>query len=80
MDNDIDQIKAKVKRELADFLGVDIEDIEDETDLKVDLHMTASNLTDFTQILAKSGYDTDGLDLTQIETFLDLIEALTAHQ
>lgn len=78
MDNE-NQIRQKVKRELADFLGVDMEDIEDETVLREDLHMDPANLTDFMSILTKAGFDAEELDMTQIETFADLVEALTAH-
>lgn len=80
MDNDFANTRQKIKRELADFLGVDMEDVEDESSLREDLHMNAANLTDFMEILTKAGYDTTSLDLTEVETFLDLVEALTEHQ
>lgn len=79
MDSDFEKTKQKVKRELADFLGVDLEDIEDDTVLADDLHMDPSQLTDFMEILAKAGYDTDSVDLTEVESLNDLVEALTAH-
>lgn len=79
MDNDFEKIKQKVKRELADFLGIDMEDIDDDTVLASDLHMDPSQLTDFMEILSKAGYDSDSVDLTEVESFSDLIEALTAH-
>lgn len=79
MDNDLANTKQKIKRELADFLGVDMEDVEDESVLTEDLHMNSANLTDFMEILKKAGYTTEGLDLPEIETFLDLVEALTDH-
>lgn len=79
MDNELAEITKKVRRELADFLGVDFEDVEPETTLREDLHMDPTNLTDFTEILNKSGLDTQGVDLTQIETFGDLVEALASH-
>jgi len=72
-------VKQKIKRELADHLGVGMEDIEDESVLAEDLHMDASNMADFMEILDKAGFDTEKLDLTEIETFEDLVEALTAH-
>lgn len=80
MDSEFANTKQRIKRELADFLGVDMEDIEDESSLSEDLHMNASSLTDFSEILTKAGFDTTSLDLTEIETFLDLVEALTAHE
>jgi len=42
--------------------------------------MTPTDLTDFMQILNMAGFDTEGLDLTEIESFSDLAEALNLHQ
>lgn len=79
MDGDFEKTKQKVKRELADFLGIGMEDVDDDTVLSSDLHMDPSQLTDFMDILSKAGYDTDSVDLTEVESFNDLVEALTAH-
>lgn len=68
-----------VKQLLANYLGVDLEDIENESILTEDLHMTALDLTDFVEIL-KSSFDTSKLNLVEIETFEDLIEGLTPLQ
>lgn len=80
MDSEFANTRQKIKRELADYLGVDMEDIEDETEFTTDLHMDAVMLTDFMEILVKAGYDVSQLDFNEIETFLDLVEALTAHE
>jgi len=80
MDAEFTKTKESVRRELANFLGVDTEDIEDDSSLTEDLHMKATDLTDFMEILTRMDMDTEGVDLTQTETFLDLIEALTEHQ
>ncbi len=80
MDTEFANTRQKVKRELADYLGVDMEDIEDETEFTTDLHMDAVMLTDFMEILVKAGFDVSQLDFTEIETFLELVEALTAHE
>jgi acyl carrier protein len=80
MDNDFNKIKETVRRELANYLGVDTEDIEDDSSLTEDLHMKASDLTDFMQILTRMDMETEGVDLTQTETFLELVDALTDHQ
>ena len=80
MDSEFANTRQKIKRELADYLGVDMEDIEDETEFSTDLHMDAVMLTDFMEILVKAGYDVTQLDFNEIETFLDLVEALTAHE
>ncbi len=79
MDNETNTISQKVKRELSDFLGIGIEDVEDESEFAADFHMSASDMTDFMDILNKAGFATENLDLTQIETFSDLIEEMTAH-
>ncbi len=73
------QVKQKVKHELANYLGIDLEDIEDDSTLTGDLHMKATELTDFMELLSSIGFDINGVDLTEIETFDELTEALSAH-
>jgi acyl carrier protein len=80
MDAEFDKTKESVRRELANFLGVDTEDIEDDSSLTEDLHMKATDLADFMEILTRMDMDTEGVDLTETETFLELVEALTEQQ
>jgi acyl carrier protein len=80
MDKDFNYVKEKVRKELANQLGVEPEDIEDDSSLTEDLHMKASDITDFSESLANSGFVTSNLDFTEIETFIDLVEALTDRQ
>jgi len=80
MDNDLTKTKDVVRRELSNFLGVEAEDIEDDTSLTEDLHMKATDLADFLEVLTRMGMETAGVDLTETETFLDLTEALTDDQ
>ena len=80
MDNDFNKTKEAVRRELSNFLGVEPDDIEDESSLSEDLHMKATDLTDFMEVLTRMDLDTDSVNLTEVETFLDLVEDLTAHQ
>jgi len=80
MDNDFNNTKEIVRRELANYLGVETEDIEDDCLLTEDLHMKATDLTDFMEVLTRMGMETTDINLTEIETFLDLVEALTEHQ
>ena len=80
MDNDLTKTKDVVRRELSNFLGVEAEDIEDDVSLTEDLHMKATDLADFLEILTRMGMETTGVDLTETETFLDLTEALTDDQ
>lgn len=69
-----------VKQLLANHLGVDLEDIENESILTEDLHMTALDLTDFMETLKSNNFDVSKVDLTEVETFGDLIENLTPLQ
>ena len=80
MDSDINKTKEIVKRELSNYLGVDTADIDDDSSLTEDLHMKATDLTDFMEILTRMNMETEGIDLTQVETVMDLVEALTDHQ
>ena len=77
---DFDKTKEKIRKELADFLGIEPEDIADESILTEDLHMKATDLTDFTEILSNLGYDTSKIDYTELETFVELVEAVTARE
>lgn len=79
MDTELNNITVKIKRELSDFLGIDMEDIEQETSLREDLHMDPASLTDYLDILSKAGFDTEKIDMAEVETFEDLLEALSAH-
>ena len=79
MDSDFNKTKETVRRELANYLGVDNEDIEDDSSLIEDLHMKVTDLTDFMEVLTRMGMETSDIDLAETETFLDLVEALTEH-
>ena len=79
MDSELNQIKQKVRRELADYLGVEQGDIEEDSTLRGDLHMSPTDLTDFFEILKAAGLETEGVELTEIETFEELVDALAAH-
>jgi len=80
MDNDFTRTKELVRRELSDYLGLEPDDIEDDSSLTEDLHMKASDLTDFMEVLTRMGMETAGVDLMETETFLDLVESLTKNQ
>ncbi|EKE12405.1 MAG: hypothetical protein ACD_13C00220G0001 [uncultured bacterium] len=80
MNREYNDIKESVKNALADFLGIEPEDVEDDFSLTEDLHMKPTDLTDFIEILVKMNFDTASLDFSEIETFSELIDALTVHQ
>ena len=80
MDSDTGATKEKVRQELANYLGAEAEDIEDDSSLTQDLNMKASDLADFMEVLNRMDLDTTNIDLTEIETFQELTDALTAHE
>lgn len=80
MNKEISEITNLIKRELSNFLGIDIEDIEDDFSLTEDLHMKPTDLTDFIETLSKKNFPTDQLDFTEIETVEDLIDYFVQHQ
>lgn len=80
MNKETGEITNLIKKELADFLGIEIEDIEDEFFLTEDLHMKPTDLTDFVENLSKKSFPTDQLDLTEIETVSDLVDYFVQHQ
>ncbi len=80
MDNDFAKTKEEVRRELASYLGAEPADIEDDSSLIEDLHMKASDMADFMEVLTRMGMETSAVDLTETETFLDLVESLTKNQ
>lgn len=79
MNREYNDIKSSVRKALADFLGIETEDIEDDFSLGEDLHMKPTDITDFMEILAKMNFDTEKLDFSAIETFSDLIDTLTTQ-
>jgi acyl carrier protein len=80
MNKEYNEIKIAIRKLLADFLGIEPDDVEDDFSLTEELHMKATDLTDFMEILSTKGFDTESLDFTEIETFSDLIDELTQHQ
>lgn len=69
-----------IKELLAQYLGLEPEDISDDDSLVGDLHMSATDLTDFVETLGDKGIDTSPLDLPNIETVSDLIESLISEE
>ena len=80
MNKEYKDIDKSVKKALADFVGIEPDDIEEDYSLVEDLHMKPTDLTDFAQILSNMGLNTEKLDFTEIETFAELMEFLTQPQ
>jgi len=70
----------KIKELLASQIGVESDDIDEEDFFTEDLHMTPTDLTDFTNVLEKEGFNTTKVDFIEIETVGDLIEAIFQHE
>lgn len=69
--------ETKVKESLAHLLGVEPEDVDLQDSLSTDLHMRPSDISDFLGSLEAKDIDTSMIDLTQIETLEELVDALT---
>ncbi|OGM15392.1 hypothetical protein A2V56_03050 [Candidatus Woesebacteria bacterium RBG_19FT_COMBO_42_9] len=78
--DEVSDSKTKIKELLSSHIGVEPEDIDEEDFFSEDLHMTPTDLTDFTHLLEKEGFNTTHLDFTELETVGDLIEALSSHE
>jgi len=76
MDKDTKEI---VKKALSEHLGIDPEDINDEDSFEHDLHMRASDVSDLIEILNSENIDTGKVDLMEIETVSDLVNALNGE-
>ena len=68
-----------VKEKLSEYLGIEKDDISDEDSLKDDLHMNASELSDFIHMLNKVGYDINLTSISEMETVADLIEIVSEN-
>jgi len=79
MDNQQNTIAITIKSRLAEHLGLEVTDINDEDTFLGDLHMRAAEFTDFIEELEDAGLETQKLDLPSIKTVGGLIEALSEH-
>jgi len=75
-----DSLTVKINKLLANHLGVEPEDIENDDSLSEDLHMTAVELTDFVHVLEKEGYPLSEIDYTELDTVGDLIDSISSHE
>lgn len=72
--------KEKIKKILAEHIGVEPDDIDDEDSLVHDLHMSPVDLSDFAEILQQKGFRVMADDMAEIETFEDLVDFASAHE
>lgn len=72
--------KSKIKKLLAEHLGIDITDINDTDSLTADLHMEPTDVSDFIKTLEDEGFDISKIELTEVETFEDLLDSLAGNE
>ena len=70
------ELKIKIKNILAQFLGVEIADINDDDDFVADLQMEPSSIFDFQEKLDSEGIDATEIDFKEVSTIDDLVDAL----
>ena len=70
--------KSQIIKKLAEDIGVETEDIEEDDAFLTELHMNPTELSDFVHSLTALDLDISRLNLTEIETVADLLEALGA--
>jgi len=68
------KIKTLVLNKLANYIGVEPDDIKLEDDLIEDLHLNPAEITDFLQKLSEEDIEIKEEDFEEIETVSDLIE------
>ena len=72
--------KSQIIKLLAEQIGVEPEDIDEEDAFLTDLHMNPPELSDFVHSLTSLDLDVSHLNLTEIETVVELLEALGAAE
>ena len=70
--------KSQIIKRLAEHIGVEPEDIDEDDAFLTDLHMNPTELSDFVHSLTSLDLDVSHLNLAEIETIADLLEALGA--
>lgn len=63
-----------LKKQLAEHIGVEVEDIKNEDMLSEDLHMSAADISDFLEKLENDGFNVSKIDLEETETVEELLE------
>lgn len=74
-----EKIRELIKKLLAEHIGVEPEDIEDDDFLIDDLHMNPSEIIDFSEKLKEVGFDITRIDLMNVKTVEDIVDALSSH-
>ncbi len=73
-------LEDRVKEILANQLGIEADDISCEDSFTQELHMSPADLTDFVENLAKEGFETKEIDITNVNNLNDLIDILSSQE
>ena len=65
---------------LAEHLGVEPEDLNEEDFFNDDLQMNPASMTDFIEKLSLKGHKTTGIDFAETETIADLLNAISSNE
>lgn len=79
-EDNLKKFNLRFKKILAEYLGVETEDIDDDDSLVDDLHMGPAEITDFMQTLENAGINIDDVDLSEIETVSDMVDSLVSKE
>ena len=70
--------KSQIIKRLAEHIGVEPEDIDEDDAFLTDLHMNPMEMSDFVHSLTSLDLDVSHLNLAEIENIADLLEVLGA--
>jgi len=68
--------KSKIIKLLAEFIGVNKDDLDPDDSFVDDLRMSVIDISSFAEDLTKNGFDIDQDKFMEVETISDLIEML----
>lgn len=74
------KLSTTIKDKLAEFIGADSDDIKDDDMLLEDLHMSASDVSDFYHDLENEGLNIGKIDFSEIQTVEDLVDSVSEQE
>ena len=72
--------KTKLLEYIADHVGVEHDDIKLEDSLSEQLHMNAAQIIDLMNALKGRGVEIEGVDLEEVNTVSELLDALNISE
>jgi acyl carrier protein len=72
--------EEKIKQLIAELVGIEVGEIELSDSLREDYHMSPTDLAELMHQLLELGANEEKLDLSEIETVSELVEALKQEE